>query len=285
MSGKKRSLCPECGKHASGNFCHHCGSTLGGKFCNQCGSETSGEGKFCNQCGAPVKGASSPSAGAGAGAGGGGARGGGASRQAGGAETGPPNNMPWWFAGAAMFGLILVVGWNMVQPAGPAVPAGGGVPAGGVDPNGPGTTDISQMSPREAANRLFDRVMMAAESGDSVGAQGFLPMAIQAYEMAQPLDMDGLYHLSLLRRTGAQLESALATAQQMLEGEPNHILGLSAAAEASVQLGLMDEAAVYFQQIMDNIDSEIARPLPEYQAHMNTFESVRAAATAFLAGR
>jgi len=283
MSGKKRSLCPECGKHASGNFCHHCGSTLGGRFCNQCGSETSGDGKFCNQCGAAVQGASAPRGGTGSR--GGGARGGGASRQAAGADVAPPNNLPWWFAGIAMFGLILVVGWNMVQPAGPAAPAGGGLPAGAVDPNGPGTTDISQLSPREAANRLFDRVMMAEESGDSVGAQGFLPMAIQAFELAQPLDMDGLYHLSLLRRTGAQLESALATAQQILEGEPNHILGLSAAAQAAVELGMEDDAAAYFQQILDNIDVEMARPLPEYQAHINSFPVARAEAEAFLAGR
>jgi hypothetical protein len=283
MSGKKRSLCPECGKHASGNFCHHCGSTLGGKFCNQCGSEVSDDGKFCNQCGATVKGASAPRSGSTTR--GGGARGGGASRQAAGAETGPPNNLPWWFAGIAMFGLILVVGWNMVQPAGPAAPAGGGVPAGAVNPNSLGQTDISQMSPREAADQLFNRVMSAAETGDSVGAQGFMPMAIQAYEMAQPLDMDGLYHLSLLQVTAAQFDRALATAQQMLEGEPNHTLALSAAAQAALGLGMTDDAEGYYQRLLDNIDTEMSRPLPEYQGHLNSFPGARAEAEAFLAGR
>ncbi len=194
------------------------------------------------------------------------------------------NTAPWWVAGVAMFGLILVVGWNMVGPAGPDAPVGG-VPTGGVNPNSPGTTDISQMSPRQAADQLFNRVMRASASGDSVEAQGFMPMALQAYQMAQPLDMDGLFHLSLLQRTAFQPESALATAQQMLEGEPNHILGLGAAAAAAVELGMDAEAAAYYQQILDNYDTEIARPLVEYEGHSDYFESAKDEAQAFLAGR
>ena len=278
MSGNKKSLCPECGKHASGNFCHHCGGTLGGQFCNQCGVELVGDGKFCNQCGAPARGGQAR--------GGGGTSGGGASRRAQpvGAGSGVINTAPWWVAGVAMFGLILVVGWNMVGPAGPAAPAGG-TPTGGVNPNGAGTTDISQMSPRQAADQLFNRVMIAASSGDSVEAQGFMPMALQAYQMAQPLDLDGLFHLSLLQRTAFQSEEALATALQMLEGEPNHILGLGAAAAAAVELGMEAEAAAYYQQILDNYDTELARPLVEYQGHTNYFESAKDEALAFLAGR
>lgn len=279
MSGNKELLCPECGKHASGNFCHHCGATLGGKFCNQCGAEVVGDGKFCNQCGAPARGGQARGAG--------GASGGGASRRAQpvGAGAGVSNTAPWWVAGVAMFGLILVVGWNMVGPAGPAAPAGGGVPTGGVDPNAPGTTDISQMSPRQAADQLFHRVMQAAASGDSVEAQGFMPMALQAYQMAQPLDMDGLFHLSLLQQTAFQPESALVTALQMLEGEPNHILGLGAAAAAAAELGMDADAAAYYQQILDNYDTEVARPLIEYQGHANYLESAKDEALAYLAGR
>jgi len=287
MSGKHTTTCPTCGQQASGNFCHHCGSTLGGNFCNQCGAEVSGDGKFCNQCGAPSKGGAARGAGAGSAgaAAGGGARRGGASRRAEpvGAGAGVSNTLPWWFAGIAMFGLILVVGWNMVQPDSTA-PAAGGQPTGGVDPNGAGTTDISQMSPRAAADALFNRVMQAAAAGDSVEAQGFMPMALQAYQMAQPLDMDGLFHLSLLQRTGFQTEEALATALQMLETEPNHILGLAAAAEAAVELGRDAEAAGYYQRILDNHDAEIARPLIEYQGHLNYFESAKTDAEAFLAG-
>lgn len=290
MSGKKRSLCPQCGKHASGNFCHHCGSSLGGRFCNQCGAEVSGDGRFCNQCGAAVEAAPARAPGGGATAGGKTAgsapkrRGGGASKEAA-AAAGGSNNLPWWFAGVAMFALIVVVGWNMVQPAGPVAPAGGAAAPGAAGAAGAGTTDISQMSPRQAADRLFNRVMTAAQSGDSVEAEGFLPMAMQAYEMAQPLDMDGLFHLALLQRTAGQFEASLATAQQMLATEPNHILALGAAAQASVGMGEEGQAEAFYRQLIDNIDTEMARALPEYQGHVNYFDTARAEAQAFLAGR
>lgn len=279
MSEKKRSLCPACGKHASGNFCHHCGAPLGGRFCNECGAELKGDGRFCNQCGAPVKGAAPPArSGGGSGPGGRAAT----AKEPVAAAAGEPNNLPWWIAGFALFALIVVVGWNMVQPAGPAAPAGGAPAPGAVNPNAPGTTDISQMSPREAADRLFNRVMSAASEGDTVGAQGFLPMAMQAYELARPLDMDGLFHLSLLQQTAGQPDAALATAQEILATEPNHILGLGAAAEALNQMGRTDEARQLYEQLLEHIDEEAARPLPEYQGHTNYFETSRQKARDFL---
>ena len=153
-----------------------------------------------------------------------------------------------------------------------------------MNPAAPGATDISQMSPREAADRLFNRVMTSAEAGDSAGAQGFLPMAMQAYEMAQPLDLDGLFHLALLQGTAGQHQASLATAQQMLEMEPNHILALGTAGQAAVDLGNTEQARSFYQQLLDNIDVEAARQLPEYQGHTNFFETARSAAQAFLAG-
>lgn len=290
--------CPECGKPARGNFCQHCGAALGGRFCNQCGWELAAGGRFCNQCGAAV--------GAGAGAAGAAEAGGaekGAERpkRGGASRTDPPpqhddrraaaasmvggSNLPWWIVGVAMFGLILAVGWSMVRPGQPAAPAGaGGAPAGN-PAAGQGTTDITDMSPREAADRLFNRIMQAAASGDSLGAQQFMPMALQAYERARPLDSDGLYHLSLLQRTGFDAEGALATAQEILAEEPNHLLGLQAAAEAALELGRTDEAAAYYRRIVDSYDAEVARELPEYLGHARIIEPLRAEAEAFLAGR
>jgi tetratricopeptide (TPR) repeat protein len=261
--------CPECGKPSTGNFCQHCGSSLGGRFCNQCGSELGPAAKFCNQCGEKAAvGAHVPA---------------GARREAAAAVV-AGQNLPWWIAGAAMFAMIIFFGVRMVTPGAPAAPA----PAQPVAPfagGGTGTPpDLSQMSPREAADRLFDRVMRAVSASDSGEAQAFMPMALSAYEQAQPLDHDGLFHLSLLNRVAGNLDEAMANAQQVLAEEPNHVLALAAAAEAAADMGDRETASAYYRQILDVIDAEVARQLPEYVAHQNIMESVRSDAEAFLGG-
>jgi tetratricopeptide (TPR) repeat protein len=192
-------------------------------------------------------------------------------------------NLPWWIAGAAMFVLIVVVGVNMVQPGQTAPAANPAAPFAGT---GTGTPpDLSSMTPREAADRLFDRVMRSVSAGDSASAQAFLPMAIAAYDRAQPLDNDGLFHLSMLNRTAHNLDAALANAEQILAAEPNHLLGLSEAAEAAIELGRLDEAEGYYRRLLDAYAQESSRALPEYQGHANLLESSRSAAQAFLAAR
>jgi len=237
---------------------------MGGRFCNQCGAKLGANVAFCNQCGAKAPGgpAVSHRAAAAAAVGGG--------------------NAPWWIAGAAMFVLILVVGWTMVRPEGPAAPAGGAGMGGGVDPNGPGTTDISQMSPREAADRLFDRVMRMISSGDTTGAMGFQPMAVQAFDLAEPLDLDGMFHKALLQEL-ADPAGALATAQQMLESEPDHVLALGMAGESEAALGNIDAAKANFQKLLAVYDVQFARNLPEYDGHRNVMISMKSSAEAFLA--
>lgn len=264
--------CPECGKPAAGNFCQHCGAKLGGRFCNQCGAELEGGAKFCNQCGEKVAGGGRAAAGG--------------RRDAAAAVVGG-QNLPWWIAGAAMFVVIVVLGVRMVTPAGtgqapaaqpqPAAPFAGQA-EGGTPP------DLSQMTPREAADRLFDRVMRYVSANDSAQAQAFLPMALSAYERAQPLDHDGLFHLSLLNRVAGNLDAALANAEQVLADDPNHILALSAAAEAAVEMGRTDDAREYYRHLLEMIDPELERGLPEYVAHQAIMASVRSDAEAFLGG-
>jgi tetratricopeptide (TPR) repeat protein len=140
------------------------------------------------------------------------------------------------------------------------------------------------MTPRQAADRLFDRVMRAASAGDSAQALQFLPMAIQAYERAQPLDLDGAFHLSTLQRTGMNQQSALTTAQAALEQDQNHLLLLHAAAEAARELGETALAGEYYQRILDLYDSEANLQKPAYVAHENMMESIRTNAAAQVGG-
>ncbi|HUF76564.1 MAG TPA: zinc ribbon domain-containing protein [Longimicrobiales bacterium] len=264
MTPASKPLCPECGKAAIGNFCQHCGATLGGRFCDQCGAKTAPAAAFCNQCGAKMR------------AGG---------RRAAAASVIGGHNLPWWIAGAAMFVVILVVGVRMVQPAPSAAPtqspaapfAGGG--GGGVPP------DLSGMTMREAADRLFNRVMTYVSEGDSASAKAFAPMAIDAYNQARPLDHDGLFHLSLINRAAGNVADALANAQEVLQEDPNHLLALTAAAEAAAELGRSDEAAGYYRRVLEAYDAEMAGALPEYADHSVFLQSVRDEAEAFLAGR
>lgn len=255
-------FCPECQKPATGNFCQSCGAKLGGRFCPQCGAKLSPSAAFCSQCGAK----GDPETG---------------SRRAAAAATVGGHNLPWWIAGVAMFALIVFIGVTMVRPSGPA---GGPVPSGPVA-TGPAAVDLNSMTPREAADRLFTRVMTSVSQGDSVGAQAFVPMAIGAYERARPLDHDGLFHLSLLQRTAMDLEGALATAQSVLEDDPDHILALSAAAVAAREMGLDEEAREYFQRLVAEYDEQVARGLPEYLDHAPIMNTVRDTAEAFLRGR
>lgn len=264
MTAGAKPYCPECGRAATGNFCQHCGSKLGGRFCNQCGAKAGPAAAFCNQCGATVDGG--PAGG----------------RKAAAVGVVGGHNLPWWIAGAAMFVLIVVLGVRMVQPGGPSAPAATGVaPVAGT-----GTPpDLSAMTPREAADRLFDRVMRSVSMGDSAAARQFLPMAIAAYDRARPLDHDGLFHLSLLDRVAMNLDAALAGAEEVLAAEPNHVLALSAAAEAAIDLGRPDDAEGYYRRLVEAYPQESTRDLPEYVGHANLMESARIAAEAFLAAR
>ncbi|MDH3270870.1 MAG: zinc ribbon domain-containing protein [Gemmatimonadota bacterium] len=259
-------FCPECDRPATGNFCQHCGANLGGRFCNQCGGKVSAGAQFCNKCGAKVGGGSRV----------------GAHREAAATVVGG-QNLAWWVAGAAMFVLILFVGVSMVRPGPGPTPTSTSTPppqaGAGVAP------DISSMSPIEAADRLFNRVMQAVSQGDSAQAQAFMPMAIAAYQRARPLSLDGLFHLSMLNRTAMNLEAALDQALEIVELDPNHLLGRAAAAEAAIELGDLEEAEVHYRRILEVYDDEVLRPLEEYEMHSTIVVELKNDAERFLAGR
>lgn len=272
-------VCPSCGETASGNFCEHCGASLGGQFCNQCGAKLSPGAKFCSECGAGVGAAAQQPAAAGA------VASSGHERREAAAEVVGGQNLPWWIAGGAMFALIFMVGLSMVRPGGPPAPTAGSTPAAATAAGTGAPPDISNMSSTEAADRLFNRVMSYIETGDDGAAQQFLPMAIAAHQRAEPLNHDRRFHLSWLNRIASNLEAALADAADILGEDPNHLLGLAAAAEASIELGEMDEAAEYYQHLLDIYDTESQRPLEEYTIHGNIVAVLKRDAENFLAQR
>jgi hypothetical protein len=81
------------------------------------------------------------------------------------------------------------------------------------------------MSPRERFDRLFNRVMQAAEGGDSAEVERFTPMALGAYQQLETRDVDARYHAAVLRMQIGDFSQALALADTILKESPGHLFG------------------------------------------------------------
>ena len=122
------------------------------------------------------------------------------------------------------------------------------------------------MTPRQAADRLFARVMASLESGDTAQATLFLPMAIASYDRIIALSLDDRFHLSLLHAAAADGASALAVAEAGLAVRPTHLLCLAAAARAALIVGDETRARGHYSTLVDAYAEEVASGLPEYNA-------------------
>lgn len=146
--------------------------------------------------------------------------------------------------------------------------------AGGAPP------DIANMSPRERAGRLHDRIMRYAEQGkrDSVGF--FAPMALASFEMlGADLDLDGRYDYGRVATETGNLEIAAAQADTILRAAPTHLLGLSLKARTATARGDAALAAATWKQFLAAREAELGKKLPEYGVHAADIElSVKLAA-------
>jgi hypothetical protein len=201
----------------------------------------------------------------------------------------PSRVSPAVLAGAAALVVIVAVliiprfrGPDPVVPTNAPPFAGvGGQGTGGGDP---GSVDLSQMTPRQAADRLFERVMRAVEASDSVQARQFAPMAIQAYGMAEPLDLDGRYHVALLHLVNADAGAARVQAQAILAEVPDHLLGLYTAAQTETVMGNREVADGLYRRFLQSYDAELATQRPEYQEHARILPVMREDAQRIVGG-
>lgn len=236
--------CPNCGAQSSGKFCAECGSPLGERTCPHCGSKLSGKAKFCPECGGAV-----------------------IPTLPGGARplmAAPADKLPWIIAVVAVLALLTTLIVVVTRGRAPAA-ATQEVPGIG-DPTR-GTTDLTQLSPREAADRLFDRVARASEAGDTAQVNFFGPMTVQAYANVTPLDADARLHLGLVQLALGNHAAADAQADSIAREFRNHLFASLLRIRAAEQRGDAAGARRLYGSYLQSYDAERARRLPEYDQH------------------
>jgi len=212
--------------------------------CHACGAPLSASAKFCHKCGAAVTGAR---------------------------PAGWQTGLPWALAGAAVGALITVLVGGRVgtrQPsAEPQQPVTGG---SGLRP-----PDISQMSPEERANRLFNRVMILAEAGKGDSVRFFLPMALGAYSQLPELGPDARYHIGLLQLAGGDVPAALAQADTMQRLVPTHLFIYVLRAHAYQQSGNTQLERRAYADFLRNEAAERAKNREEYTDHREALDNFK----------
>jgi hypothetical protein len=146
-------------------------------------------------------------------------------------------------------------------------PEAGGMGGAGVGAAPVRAPDISQMSPRERADRLYDRVMRLSEEGkqDSVGL--FAQMGISAYQMLPQQDADSRYDMGRIAEVAGALPIARAQADTILAADPSHLLGLILAISTARAAGDSAGVRTFEAKLLTSQSAELARNLPEYQRH------------------
>lgn len=221
----------------------------GGAICPSCKTPLVAGARFCHLCGLSLRGA--PPA----------------------RQWHAPTVLLYSVIGMAI--LVVAVGVLFMgtddRPAMP--PAAATAPASST---GQSSVDLSSMTPREAADQLFNRVIMASEQGNIEEAQRFAPMAIQAYEQVARLDADAHYHMGLIYSVMGDFESVRNQISIIKQYTPDHLLGLILEHEIAEKEGNPFGAARAAEAFKEAYNAEIMANRPEYEAHRNTIESFRA---------
>jgi hypothetical protein len=239
--------CPACGAAAEGKFCANCGAPLRGAACSSCRAPLTPGAKFCHRCGTPAG--------------------------AGNAErpSGVGSALPWAVAAIALLALVaLAAGQRFARsPQNQSVEQAALPPSSAMPGRAP---DISALSPAERAERLYDRIMGAAERGRVDSVRFFMPMAMQAYEALGPLSIDQRYDLGRLAEVAGDANLASAQADTILRRQPQHLLGLVLGARAARLRGDEASARRHLDQLARAEGAERQKQLPEYLLHQNDIE-------------
>jgi len=194
--------------------------------------------------------------------------------------------LPWIFSALALVAFAVAIAFFIRGQAAPRIGdmgMTGGLPEaepgaamGGnaAAPSG-GMADLSQMSARQAADRLFERAMREEDGGDTERAKFFANMAVQAYASvpAEEIDLDAHFHLGLLELLQENLAGAATESELILSVRRNHLLGLALAARVAEAGGDPAARAAVYEQFLSALAAERSAGLPEYDMHGSLIDS------------
>jgi hypothetical protein len=134
--------------------------------------------------------------------------------------------------------------------------------------------DISAMSPRERAERLYDRAMRAQQEGKADSATFFASMATIAYGQIGESTLDDHYDLGRLALLAGQTPLASAEADTILAARPTHLLGLMLQEDAARASGATAKASAAHARLLASANAERKLQLPEYLQHATEIASL-----------
>ena len=140
--------------------------------------------------------------------------------------------------------------------------------------------DISNMTPREQADRLFERIAQASEQGDTVRVAFFVPMALSAYSRLGQLDNDARYHFGFILLAAGNGAGALAQADSIALSAPKHLFS------SILRQSVADDATALnaYSEFLENYDREMAAGRPEYLEHDRLIKAFRTEAREAVGG-
>jgi hypothetical protein len=179
---------------------------------------------------------------------------------------------PWIVAWATIAVSIAVIVYYVVrvQPTAPAPQmANNGASEAAGSREAPGATppDISQMTPRQRFDRLYDRIVQALEQNDSATVIRFSPMAFAAYAQLDSVDALARFDVGTLHATLGDLPVASALADTILRLSPNHLFGYMLQGTIADFQGNKAAVEQSYRDFLAHYDAELKTGKPEYRVH------------------
>ena len=250
------AICAGCGAPLTGPYCSRCGRAARGGTCASCHTLLSPGARFCHKCGFRAE-----------------ARGG-MGRE----------RLAWGLAAVGgAIALVAILARSNQRPTTPDMGNAGNVGLqGGVPPLAQRAPDISNLSPRERFDRLWDRVVRAAEAGDSVTVVQFAPMALGAYGMLTPAetDPDARYHAATIQLVIGDFPAVLAIADTLAAEAPGHLLAEVLRGEVADRRNDVEALHRSYRAFLANDEAEQRAGRTEYAEHKPVLDDFRTRARA-----